>query len=348
MGTRVYLGKLPYDARERDVEKFFKGYGRLREVLMKDGFAFIEFDDHRDADDAVHELNGKDLLGERVYVEFAREQRGGRSRERFSGSGGGSGGGGHSSRNNRFEGRRYGPPRNTEHRVRVENLSSRVSWQDLKDFMRQAGEVTYADAHKRERNVGIVDFATYSDMKNAIDKLDSSDLQGRRIRLSEDKSRRGKRSRSRSRSRTRRSRTRSRSRGSSKSRSRSRSRSRSKSASNGNGKARSKSRSQSPMDVKDNRSKSRSRSRSRSVSKGRGDSRSPSVTKRSASPDRRSRSGSVRRSHSPGRDDSPRKSDRRSESRERSRSRSRSRSASGRDSRSRSVSPKDDHNGMDD
>lgn len=25
---------------------------------------------------------------------------------------------------------------------------------DLKDFMRQAGEVTYADAHKRERNMG--------------------------------------------------------------------------------------------------------------------------------------------------------------------------------------------------
>ena len=26
---------------------------------------FQEFDDHRDADDAVYELNGKDLLGER-------------------------------------------------------------------------------------------------------------------------------------------------------------------------------------------------------------------------------------------------------------------------------------------
>lgn len=26
--------------------------------------------------------------------------------------------------------------------------------QDLKDFMRQAGEVTYADAHKREKNMG--------------------------------------------------------------------------------------------------------------------------------------------------------------------------------------------------
>ncbi|KAG8293556.1 Serine/arginine-rich splicing factor 6 [Homalodisca vitripennis] len=31
-----------------------------------------EFDDHRDADDAVYELNGKELLGERVIVELAR------------------------------------------------------------------------------------------------------------------------------------------------------------------------------------------------------------------------------------------------------------------------------------
>lgn len=52
MGTRVYVGKLSYDVRERDIEKFFKGYGRVREILMKDGFAFVEFDDNRDADDA--------------------------------------------------------------------------------------------------------------------------------------------------------------------------------------------------------------------------------------------------------------------------------------------------------
>lgn len=28
-------------------------------------YLFQEFDDHRDADDAVYELNGKELLGER-------------------------------------------------------------------------------------------------------------------------------------------------------------------------------------------------------------------------------------------------------------------------------------------
>lgn len=40
-GTRVYLGRINYDVRERDIEKFFKGYGRIREILLKDGFAFV-------------------------------------------------------------------------------------------------------------------------------------------------------------------------------------------------------------------------------------------------------------------------------------------------------------------
>ena len=32
---------------------------------------------------------------------------------------------------------KYGPPTRTENRLIIENLSSRVSWQDLKDYMRQ-------------------------------------------------------------------------------------------------------------------------------------------------------------------------------------------------------------------
>ena len=49
---------------------------------------------------------------------------------------------------------KYGPPTRTDYRVVVENLSTRVSWQDLKDLMRKAGDVTYADAHKDRRNEG--------------------------------------------------------------------------------------------------------------------------------------------------------------------------------------------------
>ncbi|KAG0418631.1 hypothetical protein HPB47_004693 [Ixodes persulcatus] len=117
MTSRVYVGRLNYDVRERDLERFFKGFGRIREISIKNGFGFVEFDDPRDADDAVYELNGKDLMGDRVSVELARGIRRGadyyRSRSTAPSP----------------PRRRYGPPTRTEYQLTVENLSSRVSWQ---------------------------------------------------------------------------------------------------------------------------------------------------------------------------------------------------------------------------
>uniref|UniRef100_A0A8C5AGJ5 Serine and arginine rich splicing factor 6 n=1 Tax=Gadus morhua TaxID=8049 RepID=A0A8C5AGJ5_GADMO len=72
---RVYIGRLGPRVREKDVQRFFGGYGKLMEIDLKNGFGFVEFDDNRDADDAVYELNGRDLCGERVVVEYARGSR---------------------------------------------------------------------------------------------------------------------------------------------------------------------------------------------------------------------------------------------------------------------------------
>ncbi|XP_072531570.1 serine/arginine-rich splicing factor 4 isoform X1 [Salminus brasiliensis] len=228
--SRVYIGKLSYRARERDVEKFFKGYGKILEVDLKNGYGFVEFDDARDADDAVYHLNGKNMCGERVIVEHTKGPR----RD-------GSYNSGRSSWYGRGGKDRYGPPTRTDYRLIVENLSSRCSWQDLKDYMRQAGEVTYADTNKGRRNEGVIEFRLYSDMKRALEKLDGTEVNGRKIRLIEDRpSARCRRSYSRSCSR---SRSRSRSRNPSSSRSYSRppafrSRSRSVSKKNENKKKR--------------------------------------------------------------------------------------------------------------
>ncbi len=67
--------------------------------------------------------------------------------------------------------------------------------------MRQAGEVTYADAHKERTNEGVIEFRSSSDMRRALDKLDGKDINGRKIRLVADKPRR-RRSYSGSRSRS--------------------------------------------------------------------------------------------------------------------------------------------------
>uniref|UniRef100_UPI0037E94A70 serine/arginine-rich splicing factor 6-like isoform X2 n=1 Tax=Semicossyphus pulcher TaxID=241346 RepID=UPI0037E94A70 len=293
---RVYIGRLSYHVREKDIQRFFSGYGKLMEIDLKNGYGFVEFEDNRDADDAVYELNGKELCGERVIVEHARGPR--RDRDGY--------GSGYSSRS-RTGRDKYGPPVRTEYRLIVENLSSRCSWQDLKDFMRQAGEVTYADAHKERTNEGVIEFRSHSDMKRALDKLDGTDINGRKIRLVADQTRRRRSySGSRSRSRSRR-RSRSRSQRSRSSRSRSRSHSRSRSRSN----------------------KRRHHSRSRSERK----SRSKSGERKSRSRNRRSRS----RSHkSKSRSRSHESHSRSAERKSKSRSKSCSKVKSERDSRSRS------------
>nr|XP_005994424.1 PREDICTED: serine/arginine-rich splicing factor 6 isoform X3 [Latimeria chalumnae] len=306
---RVYIGRLSYHVREKDIQRFFSGYGKLLEIDLKNGYGFVEFEDSRDADDAVYELNGKDLCGERVIVEHARGPR--RDRDGYSYSS-------RSGYSSRRSGRdKYGPPVRTEYRLIVENLSSRCSWQDLKDFMRQAGEVTYADAHKERTNEGVIEFRSYSDMKRALEKLDGSEINGRKIRLIEDKPRHrrsysGSRSRSRSRSRRR---SRSRSRRSSRSRSRSRSRSQSKDR-----KSRSNSKSKPKSDkgscsrsVSKDKSEKQSHSRSRSPkengkrdAKSKSRSLSPHAKSGSESPSKYKRSAS--RSHSRSRSKSASKS----------------------------------------
>ncbi|KAK8651357.1 hypothetical protein V6N13_140962 [Hibiscus sabdariffa] len=71
-GTRLYVGHLSSRTRSRDLEDMFSRYGRVRDVDMKRDYAFVEFSDPRDADDARYGLNGRDLDGSRIVVEFAK------------------------------------------------------------------------------------------------------------------------------------------------------------------------------------------------------------------------------------------------------------------------------------
>jgi len=244
--TRVYLGRLARDCRDRDIEKLFRGYGDIREINLKNGFGFVEFRDNRDAEDVVYDFHGKEFLGERLIVEIAR---GNRRREERNGRGG-----------RRDEGR-------SQYRLIVNGIASGTSWQDLKDFMRKAGEVSFADILKDRDGEGVVEFRSRSDMKAALERLDGQELNGREVTLREAekdrRSNRRSRSRSESRSPPRRSRRRS------PSRSRSASPRRSSRRDRDNERRRSPSRSVSRERDTDNRKRSRvERSPSRSRSPG--------------------------------------------------------------------------------
>ncbi|KAJ6835953.1 serine/arginine-rich splicing factor RSZ21A-like [Iris pallida] len=84
--ARVYVGNLEARVSERDLEDEFRTFGVIRSIWVArkpPGYAFIDFDDRRDAEDAIRELDGKN--GWRV--ELSHNSRGG------GGRGGGGGGG---------------------------------------------------------------------------------------------------------------------------------------------------------------------------------------------------------------------------------------------------------------
>ncbi|KAK0416810.1 hypothetical protein QR680_012697 [Steinernema hermaphroditum] len=166
---RVYVGNLPPDVRTKDVEDLFVKYGKIMFVDLKNRkgppFAFVEYDDPRDAEDAVRSRDGYDFDGYRLRVEFPRGAgpRGPGGRPLYDDRGYRYGG-----RGSRGSDRQ----RRTNYRVHVSGLPSSGSWQDLKDHMREAGDVCYADVFRD--GTGIVEYVRSEDMKYAIRKLDDT------------------------------------------------------------------------------------------------------------------------------------------------------------------------------
>ncbi|KAI3413013.1 uncharacterized protein J3R85_016655 [Psidium guajava] len=87
--ARVYVGNLDPRVTERDLEDEFRAFGVLKSVWVArrpPGYAFIEFDDRRDALDAIRSLDGKN--GWRVEISH-NKGGGGRGGGRGRGYGGG-------------------------------------------------------------------------------------------------------------------------------------------------------------------------------------------------------------------------------------------------------------------
>ncbi|KAJ8260243.1 hypothetical protein GJAV_G00178730 [Gymnothorax javanicus] len=83
LDCKVYVGNLGNNGNKTELERAFGYYGPLRSVWVArnpPGFAFVEFEDPRDATDAVRELDGRTLCGCRVRVELSNGEKRSRSR----------------------------------------------------------------------------------------------------------------------------------------------------------------------------------------------------------------------------------------------------------------------------
>ncbi len=86
MGCKVYVGGLTQSTSKDDLEMAFERYGRLRSVFVArnpPGFAFIEYEDPQDANDAVRALDGRLICGVRARVEISHGKS--RAKDRYGG-----------------------------------------------------------------------------------------------------------------------------------------------------------------------------------------------------------------------------------------------------------------------
>ena len=98
MGNKLYVGNLPYQVRDSDLEQAFSQFGQVtsakvmmeRETGRSKGFGFVEMGSDAEAQAAITGMNGQPMGGRSVVVNEARPME---SRPRSGGFGGGGGGG---------------------------------------------------------------------------------------------------------------------------------------------------------------------------------------------------------------------------------------------------------------
>jgi len=185
---RVYVGNLAWEVSWQDLKDHMKTTGhevvRANVMMSPDGRSkgcgIVEFATAEGAQEAVKSLNDTELSGRQIFVREDREDRsgGGYSSQKMGGGGGSA---------HRFSSGEQAQ----SHRVYVGNLSWDVAWQDLKDHMRQAGEVNHAEviceSNGRSKGCGIVEFASAEEAEKAISTLTDTELKGRMIFVREDR-----------------------------------------------------------------------------------------------------------------------------------------------------------------
>eukprot|EP00931_Biecheleriopsis_adriatica_P112043 TRINITY_DN86552_c0_g1_i1.p1 TRINITY_DN86552_c0_g1~~TRINITY_DN86552_c0_g1_i1.p1 ORF type:complete len:129 (+),score=21.84 TRINITY_DN86552_c0_g1_i1:63-449(+) len=113
MPTKLHVANLDRERAvdKQDLEDLFKEFGRISDIWVArqpPGFAFVTFDDERDADDAIKALDGKRFQGDHLRVQVSNNSKGNRDGR---GGGGGGGRGGRSRSRRRRDSRSRSPPR---------------------------------------------------------------------------------------------------------------------------------------------------------------------------------------------------------------------------------------------
>ncbi|OJU91162.1 MAG: RNA-binding protein [Burkholderiales bacterium 66-5] len=102
MGNKLYVGNLPYQVRDEDLQQAFGQFGTVtsakvmmeRDTGRSKGFGFVEMGSDAEAQQAINGMNGQPLGGRSLVVNEARPMEPRPPRSGGGGFGGGRSGGG--------------------------------------------------------------------------------------------------------------------------------------------------------------------------------------------------------------------------------------------------------------
>ncbi|ESQ39306.1 hypothetical protein EUTSA_v10001540mg [Eutrema salsugineum] len=155
----VFVGNFEYDTRQSDLERLFGKYGRVERVDMKSGYAFVYFEDERDAEDAIRGIDNTPFGYEKrkLSVEWAKGERG-KPRD------------GRSASNQR--------PTKTLFVINFDPI--RTKERDIERHFEPYGKVLNV---RIRRNFAFVQFATQEDATKALDCTQNSKIMDRVVSI---------------------------------------------------------------------------------------------------------------------------------------------------------------------
>ena len=118
---------------------------------MKNQFAYLFYEDQSNGEQAIKELNGFEIKGVKLLVQASRTSRERQGTDQLE-----------QLKNNR---------------VIVSELDTHTSWQNLKDWARAAGTVSFTNVFTRDgKRLGVVEFEQSTILEDAIQLLEGAPL----------------------------------------------------------------------------------------------------------------------------------------------------------------------------
>ncbi|KAL5253356.1 hypothetical protein ACHWQZ_G013214 [Mnemiopsis leidyi] len=154
--TQLYIGNLPDDCSEDFLRNRFEKHGKIKEVLLKGKFAFLEYQDSRSAESAIkHEKELIDSASNLMLdVELANKQV---------------------------------KPVKGPVTLHILNLPSSVNWENLKKMLGTVGNLQKAelvdDGEDSKWKRGIVTYDLKEDAQTAIERFHETPFEGTRLQM---------------------------------------------------------------------------------------------------------------------------------------------------------------------